>query len=967
MSELTSEQHRRVESLFDGAVDLPVEQQESFLCESCPDDDVVRQRVRDLLRIDRSPTNAAIDPSGLRRVLDAATSANNAVPPPDRVGPYKLLQLIGSGGFGEVWLAERREPMVQRVALKIIKAGMDDPSFIARFEQERQALAVIDHPHVARVLDGGITESGRPFFVMEYVQGEPITLFADRHRLDLAARLDLFADVCDAIQHAHHKGIIHRDIKPANVMVAMFEGKPNVKVIDFGIAKSTKAAEVPATMHTTQAVFIGTPEYMSPEQAGIGAIDIDTRSDVYSLGVLLFELLSGVLPLRFDSKQRAARGYAYVQSVISDFEPAAPSKVMLTATDAQVDDIAKARGSTREALIQELRTELEWIPLKAIRKDRNRRYSSAESLARDVRRYIRGQPLEAAPESRVYLLRKFIARNRLQVFAASVLVATLMIGVVIAGLALQYTRAKNDELRVISEFQRDMLSQVDAKTVGLRLREDLLDRFGRTVDLQEWIPTAERDQRKREFAASLGNVNLADAANDLIDKTMLDPAATLIEERFSDPKQRRLAAALYQVLADQYQVRGFFERAAPLQIHALNLRLEELGVEDPETMRSMHNQSVLHMNMSKWDEAEALFKSTLAARRRILGDEHPDTFETLAALGVMYRMKGDYAAAEPLYRESFERTNSAFGEGHPRTRAAMSGMGALYQSLGDSAAAEEWFTRALQGLDEPGTQIRAESIGTLVNLGGALKSQDKYEEAERTLQSALELSRDVNGLAHPMTLGAMHELGDLRQRQLDFAGAERLFRDGLDAAIQADLGSDQGVFPLAFYNRLGGLADAQGKYAQAESYYRKSYEGRREVRGPSHPETLTSLYNLGCMLKQLKRIEEARDSFTEVLERNRSSRGDSIDTVDTLCRLAEVELLCGDMKAAESRLLEALQVSDSILGELDRRSIFQAETLRRFFGQCRSVTGDAAYDAKVSDCEQDLERRKRLQRALPER
>ena len=382
-----------------------------------------------------------------------------------RIGPYKLLQLIGEGGFGSVYMAEQEKPVLRKVALKIIKLGMDTRQVIARFEAERQALAMMDHPHIARVLDAGATDSGRPFFVMDLVKGEPITAYCDRHSLSIDQRLELFGQVCNAVQHAHTKGIIHRDVKPSNVLVSTQDGRPCAKVIDFGIAKATTSKLTEKTLFTQHNQLIGTLEYMSPEQAE-GSLDIDTRTDVYSLGVLLYELLTGSTP--FDSARLRSAAYAEIQRIIREVEPPTPS-ARIGQSSATLSAVAAHRHVEPARLGGLVRGELDWIVMKALDKDRARRYETANGLGDDISRFRTGQAVVAAPPGALYRASKFVRRNRVAVAAVSAVVAALALGLATAAWGLWHERQANAILR-----DRVQATHLAAERIALAIPERFL-------------------------------------------------------------------------------------------------------------------------------------------------------------------------------------------------------------------------------------------------------------------------------------------------------------------------------------------------------------------------------------------------------------------------------------------------------------------------------------------------------------
>ncbi len=417
---------RREEAIFEAAVALPHKQRPAYLDQACGQDTQLRQRVV-LLLGSHDHAGDFLEPApamGPNRTLVVPTPP--AEQPGDVIGHYKIREKLGEGGCGVVYVAEQTEPVRRRVALKVIKLGMDTRSVIARFEAERQALAMMDHPNIARVLDAGATETGRPYFVMELVRGIRITDYCDQNQLNTTQRLALFVQVCHAVQHAHQKGIIHRDIKPSNILVTLHDGVPVPKVIDFGIAKATEGRLTDLTVYTELRQFIGTPAYMSPEQAEMSGLDIDTRSDIYSLGVLLYELLTGRTP--FDAQELIRSGLDGMRRLIREKEPQRPSTRLSTMLDAELTTVAKRQSAEPPKLVHFIRGDLDWIVMKALEKDRTRRFESASGLALDVQRFLKNEPIEARPPSGLYRFQKLVRRNKTAFAAAAAVFAALVLG-----------------------------------------------------------------------------------------------------------------------------------------------------------------------------------------------------------------------------------------------------------------------------------------------------------------------------------------------------------------------------------------------------------------------------------------------------------------------------------------------------------------------------------------------------------
>jgi eukaryotic-like serine/threonine-protein kinase len=700
------------------------------------------------------------------------TDHHSPLPEPAVIGPYKVLDVLGEGGMGMVYLAEQLAPVRRRVALKILKLGMDTRQVVARFESERQALAVLDHPNIAKVLDSGVTDEGRPYFVMELVHGTSITSYADTHRLTTSERLHLFMDVCAAVQHAHHKGVIHRDIKPSNVMVTVQDERPVVKVIDFGIAKAVGLSFTESTLVTRMGQILGTPEYMSPEQAEMSGLDVDSRTDIYSLGVMLYELLVGVLPFDLSAKPDYA-----IAHTLREHDVPRPSTRLTSLGDA-VRVVARYRRTDPDGLRREVRGDLDWIILKAMEKDRTHRYDTARGLANDIRRHLEDEPVQARPPSARDRIGKFVRRNRTPVLAAAVALAAVLAGT--AATAIGFLHAREEQRRaqeaaMTAEQVTDFLVELfrvsnpsEAPEVSAR---ELLDRG------VERVPGALRDQPavQARLLRAMGdvyrNLGLYQTAGPLLEQ------AVAIQERRGRDGELELARAL-RSLGILYRRQGRNAEA-----EAALKRAVDLGRTGPaetlELASTKRSLALVYQVLGRYGEAEPLLREALSVQEGQLPSDDPDLAITISNLAAMHLLQRRPDLAEPYQRRSLAIAERRHGPDHYRVGAELVNLGELYKQLGRMSDAKAAFSRALGILTRAMDPDHPYIGDVLLGLAEVNWARGQYDEAEAQLLRSLEISERTVGREHASVAPRLRWLGNVYREQGRVGEADAAYQRAL--------------------------------------------------------------------------------------------------------------------------------------------------------------------------------------------
>jgi WD40 repeat protein/tRNA A-37 threonylcarbamoyl transferase component Bud32/cell division protein FtsL len=604
--------------LFALALEKPADKRAAFLDATCEGDPALRQRLEALLSAHSAPDELPFTSAAKATMkLELADAPDEVIG--QKIGRYKIMECVGEGGCGVVYVAEQTEPVRRRIALKVIKLGMDTKAVVARFEAERQALAMMDHPNIAKVLDAGTTETGRPFFVMELVRGIRITDYCDQNNLSTKERLDLFIKICQAIQHAHQKGIIHRDIKPSNILVTLHDGVPVPKVIDFGIAKATEGRLTDATVYTQLHQFIGTPAYMSPEQAEMSGLDIDTRSDIYSLGVLLYELLAGSTP--FDAQELMSQGIDQMRKTIREKEPVRPSTRFATLKGEELTTTAKRRSADKSKLMHDLKGDLDWIVMKCLEKDRTRRYETANGIAADLKRHLNNEPIVARPPSSAYRFQKLVRRNKLAFVAAGAVAAALLLGIIgSAAQAIRATHAKREALAAQAQeaVQRKNAEASEQKAVAAQASE---------TKLREQAQAAELAARRRAYASDMNVAQQALAGNNL------GRALDLLNRQRPQPGQQDLRGWEWRYLWGQTHGDALFTLCKePAEINSLSVSPDGLSV----AIGSYHGGGV-----SVWDLRTRQELIRLAKNEGFVRAAFSPTEPLLAFAGGSYSASGD--------------------------------------------------------------------------------------------------------------------------------------------------------------------------------------------------------------------------------------------------------------------------------------------------------------------------------------
>jgi serine/threonine-protein kinase len=895
MPSISTDRWRRLQAVLDGALDLPPSQVTPYLDRSCVGDSALREEAERLLASSRAAERFMEEPPAH---LAAELLAELPVPTGRRIGPYVVTGEVGRGGMGVVYLAERADGQFrQRVALKLLPRGLDTPHAVRRFLEERQILASLGHPGIARLLDGGVTEDGVPYFAMEYVEGTPLDRWCDERRLDVAARLRIFMDVCGAVQYAHQSLVVHRDLKPSNILVT-HDG--TVKLLDFGIAKLLpQAADAVAEPTQTRLRWL-TPAYASPEQ--VRGEPATIASDVYALGVVLYELLTGRRPYHL-----ADSSPGEVERIVCETEPARPSVAVGADGESSPEEVARARSAQPAQLRRRLDGDLDTIVLQALRKEPARRYATVAQLAEDLERHLAGRPVRARPATLGYRASKFARRHRVGLAAGALVALSLLGG--IAGTAWQAARAAEHARIAQQERDRARLEAAKARRVSAFLVDvfrvsDPTQGRGAAVTARELLDTgavrirqelAQEPEVQATMMDVIGNVYrnlglypeaerlLRDALDrrravlgprhpDVVESTRevgevlglqgkLAPADTLLREALE--MQRRLPGApgvemastlgnLGSLLIDK----GKYEEAERDYRQAIALRRRLEKEESRELAGNLSGLAIALYAAGKYDAADSVDREALAIYRRLLGSENSEVAGVLNGLGRVLIAKGDFAGAEPLLREGLAIRRKTLGEKHPQTGMSVNMLGQVLFYKGDFAASEPVlrdflaFERALYGDEHPSVAV------AMANLGRTIEARGRLAEAEPLLLGSLRVMRKAYGERHPNVAGVM-------------AYVAKLYAD-------------------------------EGDYRVAEAYYRRTLEMRRAMLAPNHPDVGATAWQLGRLLaERLGDPRAAEPLLREAVEITRRVPGASA------WRVALVESDLGACLSAQGRLAEA--------------------------------------------------------------
>lgn len=796
----------KIKETVASALELDPSQRRAFLAQACGDDTEVLTEVESLLTV-YSRVEAHTASPDASHFFDSPEAIYS-------IGNYHLLRKLGEGGMGQVWLAEQTSPVRRQVAIKLIRAGMLHPIVLQRFQAERQSLAIMEHPSIAKVFDAGTTPNGQPYFVMEYVEGLPITRYCYEHKLSLRDRLHLFIQVCEGVQHAHQKAIIHRDLKPANILVIELDGKPRPRIIDFGLAKTILPPAPGETMFTQAGVFLGTPGYTSPEQIDPNVRDVDTRTDVYSLGVILYELLTGSLP--FDTKKFREEPLDKILKIMREVDPPSPS-TRVTQDAKTSPDNAKFHSTLSRELATQLRGDLDWITLTALEKDRERRYASAADLAADVERYLENKPVLARPATVAYRVRKYVRRHVVSVSIAAGIALLLVAFVATQAIQLRRITRERDRANRITEFMMKMF-------------------------------------KVSQPSESRGNTVTA--------REILDKASADIETGLT--KDPELQAELSDVMGNVYTSIGLYKRGGALLQRGAETRKRVLGTNDPKTFESISNLAWNLQRQGHYDEAEKLAREALEGQRRLLGSDHKDTLRTASDLSWTLYEQGKYAESEKLLTQTLESERRTLGASDKQTLIAMSTLAWTIAAQGRYPEAEKMETEALNicrtslSTDDPEIQV------AMNNLAGIYQWQGRYADAEKLNRELIALETRVRGLEHPDTLIAMNNLGNVLAYEKKYDEGITFQQQALD--IQRRVVGPEHHDTLVTASSLANTLAGAGRFDEADKLLRQTLEVQIRLFGPDSPSAANTTYNMACVATKRGNFDEAFADLNHALD-----------------------------------------------------------------------------------------------------